>query len=171
MRGVNGLRLHGLRKRHIARLALTACATLLLSVTTAQTVLAQHTHGVLTPGVTFPPDDSVLREPPAMITMSFRVEVRLLKLALQSSEGETVDIGFTYDPVRVADSFVVPVPVELPPSAYYTARWSVLDDRQRLVSGEFNFSFGPDAIPPSETIESGYRPITEERIPGSGAYQ
>ena len=35
---------------------------------------AQHSHGILTPGVTFPQDNSVLAEPPQLITMSFQGE-------------------------------------------------------------------------------------------------
>lgn len=45
----------------------------------------QHSHGILTPGVTFPQDDSVLTNAPKMVTMSFRVDVRLLKLALYTA--------------------------------------------------------------------------------------
>ena len=55
---------------------------------------AQHSHGILTPGVTFPQDDSVLIDPPQMVTMSFRVDVRLLKLALYTAEEEWIDTTF-----------------------------------------------------------------------------
>ena len=78
-----------------------------------------------------------------MITMSFRVDVRLLKLALYSAEGEWINIGFTYDPGRMNNNFVLPIPGDLPPSAYYIAQWSVTDDRRGLVNGEFRFAFGP----------------------------
>ena len=131
---------------------------------------AQHTHGILTPGVTFPQDDAVLMSPPRTITMSFRVNVRLLKLALYTAEGEWIDIGFRYEPDRFAPSFVYPVERELPPSAYYVTRWSVADDGGRLLNGEFRFAFGPDAVAPSETIASqiGDR---EEVLPETGAYR
>ena len=80
---------------------------------------AQHSHGILTPGVTFPQDDAVLIDPPKMVTMSFRVDVRLLKLALYTAEEEWINIGFKYDPSRKNNSFVLPIPFELPSSDYY----------------------------------------------------
>jgi len=131
---------------------------------------AQHTHGILTPGVTFPPDDSVLTEPPQMITMSFRVDVRLLKLALYTANDEWISINFQYDPSRFSHSFVLPIPGELPESEYYTARWSVTDDRRGLVNGEFKFAFGSGAIPPSETIESRVSDKVEV-LPSTGSYR
>ncbi len=133
--------------------------------------LAQHSHGVLSPGVTFPPDDSVLTAPPRMITMSFRVDVRLLKLALYTASEEWINIGFIYDPERMGQSFVYPIPVELPPADYYIARWSVTDNqRRRLLNGEFKFAFGDGAIPPSEFIGSLVSE-REEVLPETGAYR
>ena len=143
----------------------------LLLATPAAPALAQHSHGVLTPGVTFPPDDSVLSDPPRMVTMSFRVDVRLLKLALYTSNEEWINIGFIYDPERVGQSFVYPIPFELPPADYYIARWSVTDDqRQRLLNGEFKFAFGDGAIPPSEFIDNLVSEL-EEALPDTGAYR
>ncbi len=132
--------------------------------------VAQHSHGILTPGVTFPQDDSVLTDPPQLITMSFRVDVRLLKLALYTADDEWININFQYDPSRLSHSFVLPIPGELPASEYYTARWSVTDDRSRLVNGEFKFAFGPGAIPPSETIASRVSEL-EENLPSTGSYR
>ncbi|MDG2420946.1 MAG: hypothetical protein P8N40_04540 [Gammaproteobacteria bacterium] len=131
---------------------------------------AQHSHGILTPGVTFPQDDSVLIDPPQMVTMSFRVDVRLLKLALYTAEEEWIDIGFQYDPGRKNHNFVLPIPFELPASDYYIARWSVTDDVRGLVNGEFKFAFGDGAIPPSETISSQISD-REEVLPSTGAYR
>ena len=132
---------------------------------------AQHSHGVLSPGVTFPPDDSVLADPPRIITMSFRVDVRLLKLALYTAAGEWIDIGFVYDPGRIGQSFVYPIGFELPAADYYIARWSVTDDRRaRLLNGEFKFAFGDDAIPPSEFI-GNQASGGEEVLPETGAYR
>ena len=142
----------------------------LFGLLASSTSLAQHGHGVLTPGVTFPPDDSVLTEPPQMITMSFRVDVRLLKLALYTADGKWISINFEYDPSRLSHSFVLPIPGELPESEYYTARWSVTDDRRGLVSGEFNFAFGSGAIPPSETIEALVSDKVES-LPSTGSYR
>lgn len=136
----------------------------------SSTLNGQHSHGILTPGVTFPQDDSVLTDPPKMVTMSFRVDVRLLKLALYTAEEEWIDIGFTYDPNRKNHNFVLPIPFELPPSDYYVARWSVTDDVRGLVNGEFKFAYGPGAIPPSETIESQISDRIEV-LPSTGAYR
>ena len=132
--------------------------------------MAQHTHGILTPGVTFPPDDSVLNESPRMITMSFRVDVSLLKLALYTAEEKWINIGFQYTPDNYTHSYVFPIPDELPASEFYIARWSVTDERRRLLNGEFLFAFGDDAIPPSETIESRVSDL-EEVLPSTGSYR
>jgi hypothetical protein len=119
----------------------------LFGLLASSTSLAQHGHGVLTPGVTFPPDDSVLTEPPQMITMSFRVDVRLLKLALYTANGKWISINFEYDPSRLSHSFVLPIPGELPESEYYTG-----------------------AIPPSETIEALVSDKVES-LPSTGSYR
>ena len=153
-------------QRKVSLLVFGALLVLLSSATT----LAQHSHGVLTPGVTFPPDDSVLTEPPQMITMSFRVDVRLLKLALYTAEDEWINIDFQYDPSRFSHSFVLPIPGELPKSEYYIARWSVTDGRRGLVNGEFTFAFGSGAIPPSETIASKVSDRVEI-LPSTGSYR
>ena len=102
--------------------------------------------------------------------MSFRVDVRLLKLALYTAEEEWINIGFKYDPSRKNNSFVLPIPFELPSSDYYIARWSVTDDIRGLVNGEFKFAFGPGAIPPSEMMESQVSDL-EEVLPSTGSYR
>lgn len=130
---------------------------------------AQHSHGVLTPSVTFPPDDSVLLQPPELLTMSFRVPVSLLKLALYNDQGDWINIDFRYMPGSAEKSFVYPLPT-LPETAYYLVQWSVVDDQQRFLSGEFRFTFGAEAIPPSEYIEAGYRDPSEESLPSTGNY-
>ena len=148
----------------------SSITVLLLSLLWAHAAGAQHSHGILTPGVTFPKDDSVLRDAPQMITMSFRVDVVLLKLALYSANDGWINIGFQYDPNRMSHSFVYPLPEALPPSEYYVARWSVTDDNKRLVNGEFKFSFGPGAIPPSEVIASRVSNMIEV-LPATGSYR
>ena len=132
--------------------------------------MAQHSHGVLTPGVTFPTDDSVLDESPQMIMMSFRVDVTLLKLALYTAEGQWINIGFGYDPNRMADSFAYPLGFELPESEYYIARWSVTDGKRGLLNGEFKFSIGDEAIRPSEIIASKVSDPVES-LPSTGSYR
>jgi len=155
-----------LRRQSLSWVAALASVWLLSPLS----ALGQHAHGVLTPGVTFPQDDAVLNDPPRMITMSFRVDVKLLKLALFTDDGQWINLGFQYDPSRLNDSFVLPIPVELPPANYYVAKWSVTDDRSRLLNGEFLFSFGPDAVPPSEFIESQLSNKVEV-LPSTGSYR
>lgn len=152
---------------HTRTIRLFFCTALLLAPAIAS---AQHSHGVLTPGVTFPPDDSVIDEPPKLITMSFRVQVLLLKLALYTADEEWININFSYDPERRSGSFVLPIPGEIPQSRYYTARWSVIDDNRRIINGEFKFAVGDGAIPPSETIESEYSQAVEV-LPSTGSYR
>jgi len=142
----------------------------LLTLLLVQSGQAQHSHGILTPGVTFPKDDSVLLEAPKMITMSFRVDVVLLKLALYTADDTWINIGFQFDPNRMSHSFVLPIPGELPPAPYYVARWSVTDDNRRLVNGEFRFAFGPDALPPSEVIANQVSEL-QEVLPSTGSYR
>ncbi|MEZ5490427.1 MAG: copper resistance protein CopC [Gammaproteobacteria bacterium] len=127
---------------------------LLLAASLPGLVWAQHTHGVLTPSVTFPQDDAVLREQPRMLTISFRVDVQLLKLALYTNRGEWIDMGFQWDPGAKNHNFVFPIPTELPPADFYVTEWSVVDENRRFMRGAFNFSFGPGAVPPSEIIEA-----------------
>lgn len=149
---------------------ITMIVVLLLALLPGQSTHAQHSHGILTPGVTFPQDDAVLRDPPQMITMSFRVDVVLLKLALYTANGDWINIGFQFDPNRMSHSFVLPLPEALPPSEFYIARWSVTDDNRRLVNGEFKFSFGPGAIPPSEVLASQIS-TAKEVLPETGSYR
>ncbi|MFK7862812.1 MAG: copper resistance protein CopC [Pseudohongiellaceae bacterium] len=148
----------------------TSSLAAILSLLWCLNATAQHSHGILTPGVTFPKDDSVLNDSPRMITMSFRVDVKLLKLALFTDEGAWINIGFQYDPARLSHSFVYPIQGDLPEADFYVARWSVTDNERRLLNGEFKFSFGPGAIPPSEIIESRVS-NKEEVLPSTGAYR
>ena len=142
---------------------------LLVLISPSSPARAQHTHGVLSPSVTFPQDDAVLLQAPDLLTMSFRLDVTLLKLALYTDNGDWIDINFRYQPGQLDKSFVYPLPV-LPEANYYLVEWSVVDDRQRFLNGEFRFAFGPGAIPPSETIAASYKDVTEENLPATGNY-
>ncbi|MGI9249970.1 MAG: copper resistance protein CopC [Pseudohongiellaceae bacterium] len=119
--------------------------------------------------MTFPQDDAVLINPPQNITMSFRVDVRLLKLALYTDDGQWIDIGFRYEPERFTTGFVYPLG-DLPMATYYVTRWAVADENGRLLSGEFRFAFGAGAIPPSETIAAQISD-EEEVLPDTGSYR
>jgi len=116
--------------------------------------LAQHAHEAGPPllGVTSPKDDSVLSRVPPVVVLRFRSGVRLLKLRLLSAGRQHIDIGFAYDPNRIDNNFVWRLP-ELPASSYYIITWSVVDEDNQLVEGEFNFAVGDDAMLPSEFIE------------------
>ena len=116
--------------------------------------IAQHAHEAGPPllGLTSPKDDDVLARTPPVIVLSFRSEVRLLKLRLLSAGRQHIDIGFFYDPERVDNNFVWRLP-SLPLSSYYIVAWSVVDESNELVEGEFNFAVGDEALRPSEFIE------------------
>lgn len=148
---------------------LLICA-LLIGPMTSFVSVAQHAHEAGPPllGVSSPKDDSVLAKMPPVIVLSFRSDVRLLKLRLLSAGRQHIDIGFYYDPSRVDNNFVWKLPV-LPASSYYIVAWSVVDESNQLVEGEFNFAVGDEAIPPSEFIEQHglYVDHSEQRRVGS----
>ena len=106
----------------------------------------QHAHEAGPPllGVTSPKDDSVLATVPPVVVLSFRSDVRLLKLRLLSAARRNIDIGFYYDPARVRNNMVWNLP-PLPKSSYYIVAWSVVDEANQLVDGEFRFAVGADA--------------------------
>ncbi len=123
-------------------------------MSTSAQVNAQHAHEAGPPllGRTSPQDDDVLARMPPVIVLSFRSDVRLLKLRLLSAGRQHIDIGFNYDPERLDNNYVWKLPT-LPDSSYYIVAWSVVDEDNQLVEGEFNFAFGDEAMVPSEFIE------------------
>ena len=141
------------------RLSVPAIALFLLSITIgAESSFAQHQgHGGPEFGVsataagiiteTIPIDDSILGSAPGQLELSFDQPVQLVKLVLYTHERDWVDIDFRFNP-RANTEFSWPVP-ELEQIPYYSVAWAILDDRDRLVKGNFNFSFGPDAEAPS----------------------
>jgi len=142
-----------------ARLTVPALALFLLSVTAGVgSSYAQHQgHGGPEFGVsataagiiaeTTPVDDSILGSAPGQLELAFGEPVQLVKLVLYTSERDWVDIDFRFNP-RANTEFSWPVP-ELDQIPYYSVSWAILDDRDRLVKGSFNFSFGPEAEAPS----------------------
>jgi methionine-rich copper-binding protein CopC len=118
------------------------------------TAWAQHAHeaGPSLLGSTAPKDDSVLPTVPPVIVLSFRSNVRLLKIRLLSAGRHNLDIGFEYDPSRVSNNFVWKLK-PLPKSSYYIVAWAVVDETNQLVDGEFRFAVGADAVPPTEFIK------------------
>jgi methionine-rich copper-binding protein CopC len=139
-----------------------ALACFLLSVAVGvETGYAQHQgHGGPQFGVsaasagiiaeTTPLNDSVLGIAPDQVQLSFGQPVQLVKLVLYTNERDWVDIDFRFNP-RANTVFSWPVP-ELDQLPYYSVAWAILDERDRLVKGSFNFSFGPDAEAPSAVM-------------------
>lgn len=145
-----------------ARASLPAIALFLMSITVGvESSYAQHQgHGgpqfgvsAATAGIiaeTTPIDDSILGSAPGQLALEFDQPVQLVKLVLYTNERDWVDIDFRFTP-RANTEFSWPVP-ELQQVPYYSVAWAILDDRDRLVKGNFNFSFGPDAEAPSAVM-------------------
>jgi hypothetical protein len=102
--------------------------------------------------LTSPKDDSALASAPPVVVLSFRSDVRVLKLRLLSAARRNIDIGFIYDPARVRNNIVWNLP-PLPKSSYYIFAWAVIDETGQLVEGELRFAVGADALAPSEFIK------------------
>jgi len=136
------------------------CALLLVllsPLTVAQHVMTINSNSdVVTE--TAPPDDAVMPTAPADLMMRFSTYVRLVKLVLKAPGDKPVDIGFRYHP-EASRVFFWDLPA-LPAADYYTVEWAAIDPLNFVARGSFNFSFGPDARPPSELI-----PKEEELAP------
>jgi methionine-rich copper-binding protein CopC len=133
---------------------LIGCLSLSLLLLVGAPTSAQHSHDGRPPllGTTSPKDDSVLERAPPVVVVSFRSNVRLLKLRLLSAGRRNIDIGFVYDPNRAQNNFVWKLP-SLTKSSYYIVDWAVVDESNELVDGEFRFAVGADALAPSEFIK------------------
>lgn len=97
-----------------------------------------------------PGDDQVLPVSPAELMLRFSTYVRLVKLTLKAPDQDIVDIGFRYSP-EASRVFFWELP-ELPTADYYTVEWAAIDPANLVAKGSFNFSFGSDALPPSQII-------------------
>ena len=97
-----------------------------------------------------PDHDEILPQAPDNLILRFSAGVSLVKLVMKNAEGKVININFRYNPVanRV---FIWPLP-ELPKSDYYVVDWGVIDPEQKLMSGQFLFSAGPDAVLPSSLV-------------------
>lgn len=97
-----------------------------------------------------PDHDDVLPQAPDNLILRFSAGVTLVKLTVKTAEEKVVNINFRYNPVanRV---FIWPLP-ELPASDYYVVDWGVIDPERKLMSGQFLFSAGPDAVLPSSLV-------------------
>lgn len=132
-----------------------ACSSILIFCYFFSSVaFAQHAHEAGPPllGLTSPKDDSILSRVPPVVVLSFRSDVKLLKLRLLTAGRNHIDIGFFYDPNRVENNVVWKLP-SLPKSSYYIVAWSVVAEGNQLVEGEFNFAVGDESLAPSEFID------------------
>jgi methionine-rich copper-binding protein CopC len=97
-----------------------------------------------------PDHDEILAVAPENLLLRFSQHVALVKLVVKTAEGNLINIGFRHNPIpnRV---FIWPLP-ELPPSPYYSVDWGVIDPQNRLMSGQFLFAAGPDAVKPTTLV-------------------
>jgi methionine-rich copper-binding protein CopC len=135
----------------------TISALLLLStlVLVANSAQAQHfTHTYRYTGDVeiehIPDHDEILASVPENLLLRFTDHVALVKLVVKTAEGQVVNIDFRYNPTpdRV---FIWPLPA-LPASDWYSVDWGVIDRTNKLMSGQFLFSAGPDAKKPSDLV-------------------
>jgi len=103
--------------------------------------------GIVAKTQTTPIDDSVFDSSPERLALSFPEKVHLVKLILRNQAHDWVDISFRYSP-RLASDFEWSLP-SLQAADYYTAEWAILDEQDRLIRGNFSFSFGEMARMPS----------------------
>ncbi|MDO8910184.1 MAG: copper resistance protein CopC [Pseudohongiella sp.] len=138
--------------RLAARLTLVLMFT---SIFTISGAYAQHfTHTYRYTGDVeiehIPDHDEVLASAPDNLLLRFTDHVSLVKLVVKTAEGQTINIDFRYNPApdRV---FIWPLPA-LPASDWYSVDWGVIDRTNKLMSGQFLFSAGPDAKKPSDLV-------------------
>lgn len=138
-----------LRKSFLAFASLCWCSQLV-----AQTPPAVATYPELPAAAelvsqtqTLPSDDTVSESAPASLALRFPHKVHLVKLILRNQSHDWVDISFRYSP-RLDSAFEWKLP-DLAEADYYTAEWAILDDQDRLIRGDFSFSFGAGARMPS----------------------
>lgn len=97
-----------------------------------------------------PDHDDILARVPDNLILRFSNHVTLVKLVVKTSDNKPVNIDFRYNPM--ADRvFIWPLPA-LPEADYYIVDWGVIDPERKLMSGQFLFSAGPDAVLPSSLV-------------------
>ncbi len=140
------------RHRHLSALALLMGAVMLIW---APGAFAQHySHTYRYTGDVeidhIPAHDEILPQIPDNLILRFSAGVTLVKLTLKTADAKMININFRYNPTanRV---FIWPLPA-LPDSEYYVVDWGVIDPERKLMSGQFLFSAGPDAVLPSSLV-------------------
>jgi len=142
-------------------LGVASLVTLLAILGLPPLAVAQHEmHGMSTPSdlevLTMPANDEVLAAAPSSVMLHFQSEVTLVKLVVKNAAGDFVDVGFRYQP-SAGMHYMQAVPA-LQPADYYVVEWAVLDSDDKLVKGNFYFSFGADARPASYYLEQMEHP-------------
>lgn len=140
------------QRRHSSALALLLGTIILMS---APGAFAQHySHTYRYTGDVeidhIPDHDEILPQAPDNLILRFSAGVTLVKLTMKTADAKVININFRYNPTanRV---FIWPLP-ELPESEYYVVDWGVIDPERKLMSGQFLFSAGPDAVLPSSLV-------------------
>ena len=133
-----------------------------LLVTSASQSLAQHQMhgGDGESGIsvsTMPMANEVLAKSPEQIMMNFQEPYTLVKLVMKTPDNEFVDINFRFDPTP-GMHMVHAIPA-LEPDDYYEVEWAVLSREGELIRGNFHFSFGEDARPPSYYLDQMEMPV------------
>jgi len=143
-------RTNGLLAKNLLRIALAFS----LALSGAQYAQAQHIMSINSNSdvelESSPSDDEVLPSSPKELMLRFSTYVKLVKLTMKNPNEKFVNIGFRYDPAA-SRVFFLDLP-ELPLEDYYTVEWTAVDPLNLVARGSFNFSFGPDAAPPSTLI-------------------
>lgn len=134
---------------------------LLLALLFSSAAQAQHEmHNMSGQGnvqvTTMPENNEVLAAAPDSVMLHLQSPMRLVKLVLKDSARDFIDIGFRYQP-STGVHFMQALP-PLPQADYYTVEWALLDATGALIKGNFFFSFGSDARPPSYYLEQMEHP-------------
>lgn len=135
---------------------LSIVSIVVLALSWSMQAQSQHAmHGMSNMGnatvVTMPADDAVLASSPDHVMLEFENEITLVKLALKDPAGKLIDINFRFDPTP-GSQFMQMLPA-LEQVDFYSVEWAYLDAEGMLVKGNFYFSFGADAQPPSVYLQ------------------
>ena len=141
-----------MKKSSISRVTFLASIVAAVALLSGAELHAQHTmHGMSEMGeaamTSMPSNDEVLTASPDHLMLQFESAVTLVKLAVKNPEGKMTDINFRFDP-KPGMHFMQMLP-KLEQIDFYRVEWAILNGNGELVKGQFHFSFGPDAKPPS----------------------
>lgn len=155
-------------------MTITIVSGLLFTSTSAQAQHSSHTYRYSGDVEVehIPDHDEVLPSVPDSLILRFTDHVALVKLVVKTADEKVVNVDFRFNPTpdRV---FIWPLPV-LPPSPWYSVDWGVIDRANKMMSGQFMFSAGPDAKKPSELIpdnEDEHVMVPDYRLIDPGSYR